>query len=148
MNRFPAMTILAAALAAGGCTNLFSNQTTTPDPTNLSTGQWKSASPSTTLTDTCTNFSWQISTITTTNVSGSFAATCMTNVQMIGTAQGTISGDTMMWTASGTGAAPNVPSCAVTLNGTATYDGTQIRIPFTGTSCLGPVTGAEILRKS
>jgi len=72
----------------------------------------------------------------------------MTSVQVIGTAQGTISGDQITWTATATGAAPTVASCAVTLKGTGTFDGTQIRIPFTGTSCLGPVSGAEILRKS
>ena len=148
MTRVPALLVLSVALSAAACTNPFSSQTTSPDPTNLSTGQWTSVSSATTLTNTCTNFRWTITTITTTTVSGSFTATCMSTMQVTGTAHGDISGDTIAWTASATGTAPNMPSCAVTLTGTATYDGTQFLVPFTGTTCLGPVSGAEILRKS
>ena len=31
---------------------------------------------------------------------------------------------------------------------TATFDGAQFRIPYSGTTCLGPISGTEILRKS
>ena len=33
------------------------------------------------------------------------------------------------------------------LTGTATFDGTQFRIPYTGTTCLGPVRGSETLHR-
>ncbi len=111
-------------------------------------GSWSSVSSATSLTDTCTNFHWAITDISGNTASGTFSATCLTDLQVAGTANGTLSGTTVTWTAVATGTAPGGVSCPITLAGTATYDGTQIRVPYTGTTCLGPVSGTEILRKS
>jgi hypothetical protein len=35
----------------------------------------------------------------------------------------------------------------VALAGAATLEGTQVRVTYTGTTCLGPVSGTELLRK-
>ena len=51
-------------------------------------------------------------------------------------------------TVSGTAALPGIPSCSFTLNGTGTIvDNNTLRIPYTGTTCMGPVQGAETLRR-
>jgi hypothetical protein len=71
----------------------------------------------------------------------------MATIQVAGTAHGTLSGTTVTWAADATGTGPGGAVCPVALTGTATFDGTQFRIPYTGTTCLGPVSGAEVLRK-
>jgi hypothetical protein len=51
-------------------------------------------------------------------------------------------------TATGTANIPGVPGCAFSLSGTGTIvDNREITIPYSGTTCLGPVSGTETLRK-
>ncbi len=141
----------AAALVAAACSNLFSfaNKTspTSTSPT-LSAGPWTSVASSTSLVDTCTNFHWTIADVSGATGSGTFTATCLENMQISGTAEGTIDGTNVTWTAEATGTTPDGTSCPISLNGTATFDGAQFRIPYTGTTCVGPVSGTEILRKN
>ena len=126
------------------------NQDTTPTPvsTTLTTGQWTSISSATTMTNTCTDFRWTVTEVTATDANGTFTAKCMGTMQVTGTAHGILSADTVTWTAQGTGTTTAGSSCAIALAGSATFDGTQIRIPYSGTTCLGPIAGAEILRRS
>jgi len=144
-----ASTLLAAVLGAA-CSNLLHGGTspTPTSPTQITTGQWTSVSSTTTLTNICTDFHWAITEVSGANVSGAFEAKCDGNMTVIGTAKGTVSGTTVTWTAEATGTTPTSGTCPVSLSGTATFDGTQIRIPYTGTTCLGPVSGTEILRKN
>jgi hypothetical protein len=146
--RFFASVALAAALTTG-CSSLFTSTTspTTTATNQLMAGQWTSVSSTTTLANTCTDFHWTITTVTGTSGSGTFTAKCMGTLQIAGTAHGTLSGTTVTWAADATGATATGAACPVTLAGTATFDGTQFRIPYTGTTCLGPVSGTEILRK-
>jgi hypothetical protein len=150
--RRPALLALAiVAFLAAGCSNLFNfdNDKTTPsDPTSLSSGQWSSVASATSLTNTCTNFKWTIVDISGTSGTGTFTATCMGNMQVTGSAAGTLTGTEVTWTATATGTAPGGVTCPISLTGTATYDGTQFRIPYSGSTCLGPVAGTEILRKT
>ncbi|MGC4085196.1 MAG: hypothetical protein QM736_24525 [Vicinamibacterales bacterium] len=49
---------------------------------------------------------------------------------------------------SGTGTIPGFPSCAFSLSGTAhIVDSDTLQIPYSGTTCLGPVSGSETLRR-
>ena len=143
--------VIAAALLASSCSNLFSflNKTTpTETPTALTSGQWTSISSATSLSQTCTDFKWTIAEISGTSGSGTFTATCLDGMAIAGTAEGTLAGGEVTWTAEATGTTADGLVCPISLNGTATYDGTQFRIPYTGTTCLGPVSGTEILRKN
>jgi len=54
---------------------------------------------------------------------------------------------TVTWSATAIGSSPGFPDCAMTLQGAAVLEGDQIRIPYTGSTCIGPVAGVEILRK-
>ena len=38
-------------------------------------------------------------------------------------------------------------ACSITLTGTAELGTNSIRIPYTGNTCVGPVSGVEILNK-
>jgi len=143
-----------SALLSVGCMDFVTSHLTSPSTTTPSatlqgmSGGWASVSSTAPLPTTCTNFHWTITEFTGTTGSGTFTATCAGSVQVAGTAQGSLSGTTVTWSAAATGTAPGNVTCPIALSGTATFDGTQFRIPYTGTTCLGPVSGTEILRKS
>jgi hypothetical protein len=143
--------VALAVVLAAGCSRLFSFQNKT-SPTSsspsLSSGPWASVASSTSLVDTCTNFRWMVGDVTDGKGSGTFSATCLGTMQVSGTANGTINGNDVTWTATATGISPDGTACPISLTGTATFDGAQFRIPYTGTTCVGPVSGTEILRKS
>jgi hypothetical protein len=65
-----------------------------------------------------------------------------------GSASGTLTGSTVNWSANATGTIPGQASCAIALTGTATLEANnRIRIPYSGTTCLGPVSGTEIIAR-
>ena len=141
-----------AALLSAGCLEFLTQNKTSPSAPVAATvqgmgGSWTSVSPGTPAAGTCTNFHWSITEFTGTTGSGTFSATCAGDLQVTGTARGTLAGTTVNWTASAVGTAPGNVTCPITLTGTATFDGTQFRIPYTGTTCAGPISGTEILRK-
>ena len=109
-------------------------------------GNWTSSSviPS---PSTCTDFKWNVSEQTPTSAKGSFAATCAGDLKVAGTAEGSLAGSGVTWKANGTTSAPGLPSCDVALVGTAELRVDSIRIPYSGTTCLGPVSGVEILQR-
>ena len=143
-----------SALLGAGCMEFLTQNKTGPSPVVAVTlqgmgGAWASVSSVTPAAGTCTDFHWSITEFTGTTGSGSFSATCAGNMKIAGTAQGTLSGTTVSWTASAVGTTPGSSvTCPISITGTATFDGTQFRIPYTGTTCLGPISGTEILRKS
>jgi hypothetical protein len=103
--------------------------------------------PATSLSGRCSDFNWVVTDVTGDTGSGSFTAKCLDNMTVVGTASGQLSGETLTWTATGIGTSPTINNCPISLSGTATMQNNQIRVPFTGTTCLGPVSGTEILRK-
>ena len=144
---------LVAALTSAGCDSLLSSITkpssTTPTPTGVQalSGTWSSVAPATSISSTCSDFMWIVSDVTGDTGSGSFTAKCFNNMTVMGTASGKVSGDTITWTATAIGTSPSIDSCPISLSGTASLQNDQIRVPFTGTTCLGAVSGVEILRK-
>ena len=152
MNTTVSRLTLALVLAtfAAGCFNLERKSTITA-PTDAQSlaallGNWTSSSvlPS---ADSCTDFSWQVTEQTGSSASGTFQGTCPGGLALTGTAQGTLLGSTVTWTASGNATAPGLPTCAFTLNGTALLEGSTIRVPYSGQTCLGPVQGEEVFTR-
>ena len=162
---------LSAAIVAGGCG--FDKSTTVTGPTtatgasaatggtttatNTNTtgasslvGTWTSAVPAVPTATSCTDFNFVIATQTATNIFGTFTATCGGGLTIAGNLSGLINSVTnaIVVTATGTVNQP-VPNCAFTLNGTGTLidGGYTLTIPFTGTTCAGPVSGTEVLHK-
>ena len=145
--------VLSAAAAVSGCVG-FENKTTVTSPGSTSInalmGNWASASASASIipaASTCVDFKWNATEQTSSSAKGSFSATCAGDLKLQGTAEGTLTGSTIAWTAAGNATAPNVPTCAITLNGTAELGVNSIRVPYSGTTCLGPVSGVEILNR-
>lgn len=143
-----------ASLAAAACLSVVTagciefTQKTTGPTTDLRSlaGAWSSGNiiPS---AASCTDFQWNVSEYTGTTAKGSFSATCAGDLKLEGTAQGQLVGSVITWSAAGIATAPGLPSCAISLNGTATLNGDTIEVPYSGNTCLGPVSGTEILKK-
>lgn len=144
--------LLAIALATTGCFEMF-NKTKVASPTEVSAqllgGTWATSSSTAigSIATSCTNFTWNVAEQTGNSGSGTFGATCFGDLQITGSASGTLSGTTLTWSAQATASAPGFPNCAITLAGTATLVGDTISIPYSGSTCMGPVSGTEILKK-
>ena len=95
----------------------------------------------------CSDFKWDVTEQTGNSAAGSFSATCAGDLKITGTAQGTLSGSVVTWNAQANASVPGIPTCAITLAGTAELLVDSIRVPYSGTTCLGPVSGVETLRK-
>ncbi len=138
------------AVATSACFG-YESKTTPAQPTGQTgvaalIGSWSSttALPS---PNTCTDFKWNVTEQTANSARGSFSATCANDLKLSGTAQGTLSGSVINWSAQGTATAPGLPSCAVSLTGTAEIAIDSVRVPYTGDTCAGRVSGVEILRR-
>jgi hypothetical protein len=138
------------AVAASACFG-YERRSTVNQPTGSTgvaalVGSWTSAnvvpSPS-----TCTDFKWNVTEQTTNSARGSFSATCAGDLKLAGTAQGTLNGSVITWNAQGAANAAGLPSCAITLTGTAEIGIDSVRVPYSGDTCAGRVNGVEVLRR-
>ena len=141
-----AMTILLA-----GCE--LTTETTSPTSlsslANLLTGQLSSlSSGSGAGSDACSDFAWSVSQESATTYSGAFGATCTGGVTLDGTATGVLVGDELNVTVIGVALLEGGGSCPFTLTGTARLEGSNIRIDYTGTTCIGTISGTELLAQS
>jgi hypothetical protein len=152
MSRYAIALILVAAGASAACFDFATKTSPTPTASNALGGSWTTTQSlpgvSGSLADSCVNFHWTVTSFTGTSGSGTFSATCLGNMQVAGTASGTLSGSTVNWSANATATVPGNPSCAIAISGTAMLEANnQIRIPYSGTTCLGPVSGTEIIKR-
>jgi hypothetical protein len=110
-------------------------------------GNWTSSNliPS---ASACTDFKWNVTQQTGNTASGTFSATCTGDLKVNGSANGTLSGSTVTWNAQATASVPALPACPITLTGTAELGVDSIRVPYSGDTCLGKVSGVEVLRKN
>ena len=149
-NILTAVLALSAASAAAGCIG-FERQSSLTGPSaagnSAMIGNWSSSnlipSPS-----SCADFKWNVQEQTATSAKGTFSATCAGDLKVTGTAQGafTTSG-TIDWSGQANATAPGLTSCNVVLSGTAELPVDSIRIPYSGDTCLGKVSGVEILNR-
>ena len=151
----PFLAILAAtACGFSRSSNVLEPTAPASGGTSVSTplmGQWSSQATTTPTPTSCGNFGWAVTAQTSTTLSGNFTAECGGGVTIAGTASGQLaSATTVNVTASGTANLPGSPNCAFSLTsvGTILNNGTALEIPYTGTTCLGPVHGTETLRKA
>ena len=151
MKNYVLATILCFAVAASGCVG-YSNKSSVTGPSSTGVaalmGNWVSAGASAIPSPaTCTDFKWNPTEQTTTSAKGSFSASCAGDLKVAGTATGTLTNGVISWAANATATAPGNTSCAIALTGTAELGVESIRIPYSGSTCLGSVSGVEILNK-
>jgi hypothetical protein len=153
MKRYVSLAALAVtAVVSAGCFD-FSREATSvlgPSASQLSVstlaGTYRSISSIPTA-DSCTNFAWTVTEKTSNSAKGNFSASCQNNtLQVAGTAEGTQTGNNIAFLVNATAVSSGV-SCALSLSGTAVVETNQVRVPYTGTSCFGNVSGTEILKR-
>lgn len=136
----------ASAAAGGGSAPASGGSAPTTGATSFA-GIWASQSTALPNASSCTNFQWKVTSQTATSMSGDFTVDCG-NVAVQGTASGQLNGTSVPITATGTANLFGSSACAFSLSGTGTIvDDHTLTVPYTGTTCLGPVAGTETLRK-
>ena len=149
MKNYIFASALALSAAAAGCAGFEHTSTTTsPSATGVAAlmGTWASASTVIPSASTCSDFKWNATEQTATAAKGSFSATCAGDLKVAGTAQGVLSGSVIAWSAEGDATTAGI-ACRITLTGTAELGANSIRVPYSGDTCLGKVSGVEILNK-
>jgi len=143
-----ALVALSIALTAA-CIGYERKSTLGPSTTGIGAllGNWTSSNlvPS---PGTCSDFKWNVTQQTGNSASGTFSATCAGDLKVSGTANGTLAGSIITWNALANATVPGLPSCPITLSGTAELGVDSIRVPYSGDTCLGRVSGVEVLRKN
>lgn len=111
-------------------------------------GVWNSLSFTPPDPKSCGNFEWKITSQTPTSMAGDFSASCMNGaVEITGSASGHINGTIVPITASGQATGAGL-TCPFALTGTGhILDESSMRVDYSGTTCAGPVSGSEVLRK-
>ena len=150
------LTILVAGCDLQSSGSLNPNAASAIDITPVLLGTWTASSPQTataaggsTLPDPslCHELAFTISEQSGVNYAGSFKAKCAGGVELTGVASGTYIDNVMNITASGTLAVGGVAQCSFELSGTATVTSDAIAIDYSGTTCLGPVSGSKTLQR-
>lgn len=147
----------AAAVAVAGCE--FQRKSTSPSttqvlepsaaiPSLLGTWTTLAAKPTDSSSQRCTDFVWTVTSQTDTDITGTFTAVCLGSANITGTGTAHITGSTVTISINGNGSMPGLESCPFALSGTGTIEGDLIRVPYTGSTCLGPVSGVQTLQRS
>ena len=149
-NRILLVALSIAAASAAGCIGFERQSTLTgPSATGIGAlmGSWNSSNliPA---ANACADFKWNVTEQTAATAKGSFSATCAGDLKVNGTAQGSLTGTgTISWSAQATATAPGLTACGVALTGTAELTTDSIRVPYSGDTCLGKVSGVETLKR-
>ena len=111
-------------------------------------GAWGSSTIAGLPLGTCSDVKWLITAQTDTTVTGNVTANCASGVAVAANLTGTIAGaDHINLVANGTLTAMGLP-CQFNLNGTGVRTTTDtMKVDYTGSYCLGSVSGSENLRK-
>jgi hypothetical protein len=111
-------------------------------------GEWRSVNGDFPGSESCRDLVWNVTSETESSIAGSFEAKCDDGITLNGTATGNRSGDDIDIEVIGTATGFGVALCNFTLRGKGVLqpDGT-IRVDYTGETCLGPVSGTEVIRR-
>ena len=146
--------IIALAVGSTACFDMFKNLFSSPTkPTDTNNGEVRSyigTWSGTTVTpaaQSCGGLTWKITSQTGNQVGGDFAASCADDVKLAGTMTATHSETSIPWAATGT-ATKGATTCPFNMTGTGTFQGTSnIVLNYAGTSCNGPVSGTETIKR-
>ena len=144
--------VIAMALSSTACIDMFKNIFNSPtEPSNTGDvrsylGTWTGAAIAP-AAQSCGALLWKTTSQTGSQVSGDFSATCADDVKLAGTMTATHSDTSIPWAATGT-ATKGATTCPFSMTGTGTFQGTSnIVVSYAGTSCNGPVSGSETIKR-
>ena len=144
--------IVGLAVSSTACIDLFKNIFTSPtEPSKngdirsyLGTWTGPTLAPA---AQSCGSLLWKITSQTGGQASGEFSATCADGVTLTGTMTATHSETSIPWAATGTATKAGV-TCPFSMTGTGTFQGTSnIVVNYAGTSCNGPISGSETIKR-
>jgi len=145
--------ILTIAVAATACVQLFKSILGSPTEPSSATdvrsylGTWTGTTTAAPAAQSCGSLLWKINSQTGGQASGDFSATCADGVKLEGTMTATHGETSIPWAATGT-ATKGTATCPFSMTGTGTFQGTSnINLNYAGTSCNGPVSGAETIKR-
>jgi len=120
-----------------------------PQPDQSLIGTWVSAPlPPNSRQTVCGNIRFQITSQTTTTVSGPISAECGGGLQVSGNGLGQLNGNSLTLTATGNGTMPGVSTCAIALGGNGTFENNNtLRLNYSANTCVGPTSGSGVLQK-
>ncbi|HEX4347384.1 MAG TPA: hypothetical protein VHZ73_07415 [Vicinamibacterales bacterium] len=162
MKKICAVLFAFTACAASACTGFQSGKTTgsTTAPTvsipggqttGSLVGSWgEPAAFSVPSPSSCSGFQWEITSQSASAVAGTIAATCDGGIGISAAASGVLQTPTTVGVSiSGSATVSGAQVCNFTLNGVGTLgdNNNSLTIPYTGTTCVGPVHGTETLRR-
>lgn len=144
--------IVALAASSTACIDLFKNIFTSPtEPSKTGDirsylGTW--AGPTIApAAQSCGSLLWKITSQTGGQASGDFSAACADGVTLTGTMTATHGETSIPWAATGTASKAGA-TCPFSMTGTGTFQGTSnIVISYAGTSCNGPISGSETIKR-
>jgi hypothetical protein len=113
-------------------------------------GRWTAAGATPNpLAGACRDVVLNITSQTSTSISGTFTATCLVqDVPVTGSATGTLTSPTAgTVTVSGSGVVPGTGDCTFSIAGAGTVAPDAVNISYQGSSCLGPFSGNVVLQK-
>ena len=144
--------ILIAASSSAACFDTFKDLFSSPtEPSKTGDirsylGTWNGAA-GTPSAQSCAGLQWKITSQTGGQASGDFSATCADGVSLTGTMTATHGETSIPWAASGT-ATKGATTCPFSMTGSGTFQGTSnIVVNYAGTSCNGPVSGSETIKR-
>jgi hypothetical protein len=144
--------IVMLAVSSMACLDMFKNIFDSPtDPSTSGDvrsylGTWSGAAV-TPAAQSCGGMQWKITSQTGGQASGAFSATCADGVTLEGTMTATHGETSIPWAATGT-ATKGTTTCPFSMTGTGTFQGTSnIVVNYAGTSCNGPVSGSETIKR-
>ncbi len=144
--------ILMLAVSSTACIDMFKNIFTSPTDTTKTgdirsyLGTWIGpvVAPA---AQSCGSLQWKITSQTGGQASGEFSATCADDVKLAGTMTATHGETSIPWAATGT-ATKGAATCPFSMTGTGTFQGTSnIVVNYAGTSCNGPLSGSETIKR-
>jgi hypothetical protein len=140
-----------ACMLAGGCADSDSSgvSPTTPDTVlQALAGTWTLPSSSEgTLPGGCTSLEYTVTPGTDGNsATVAFSGLC-SGAEGSGSGRATVSGSKLNWSAEGTATRNNLTCPFNFTEGTATLEGSGVRVTFAGTVCGLPVSGSELLQR-
>ena len=144
--------LVTLAVSASACGKMFKNIFNSPTEPSANgdvrsyLGTWAgpTAAP---VAQSCGSLQWKITSQTGGQASGDFSAVCADDVSLAGTMTATHGETSIPWAASGT-AAKGSATCPFSMTGTGTFQGTSnILVNYAGTSCNGPVSGSQTIKR-
>ncbi len=158
MNRFQSVFICTALLMTTACTFEHQSQLLSPTMPSVNNpvgtggalmGLWSSDVPlSDPSTWVCGSFQWNVTQQSSNSISGAFGGICAGVVLVEGNGSGQINGNDVTMSVTGQASVSGVTTtCPFTLNGTGRLEGDALHVNYSGSTCLGPVSGSETLRR-